>query len=57
MFDYEISKRDIIHMDFVKYFSKYYDFFLIASMKKVNIIIILFKFKYMNVHKCMNINL
>jgi hypothetical protein len=27
VFDYEISKRAIIHMDFIKHFSKYYDYF------------------------------
>jgi hypothetical protein len=26
MFDYERSKRAIIHMDFIKHFSKYYNF-------------------------------
>jgi len=44
-FNYEISKRAIIHMDFVKHFSKYYDFLKIANIKILNIIIILFKFK------------
>ncbi len=45
VFDYEISKRAIIHMDFVKHFSKYYDLKKIASIKTTNIIMILFKFK------------
>jgi hypothetical protein len=31
-------------MDFLKHFSKYYDFKKIASIKTTNIIIILFKF-------------
>jgi hypothetical protein len=44
--DYEISKKAIIHMEFIKHFSKYYDFKKIASIKITNIIIILFKFKY-----------
>jgi len=42
VFDYEISKRTIIHMDFLKHFSKYYDFKKIASIKTTNVIIILF---------------
>jgi hypothetical protein len=32
-------------MDFIKHFSKYYEFFLIASIKTTDVIIILFKFK------------
>ncbi len=35
----------MIHMDFIKDFSKYYDFLEIVSMKTTNIIIILFEFK------------
>jgi hypothetical protein len=42
MFDYEISKRAIIHMDFIKHFSKYYGFKKIASIKISIVIIILF---------------
>ncbi len=45
MFDYEISKKAIIHMDFVKRFFKCYDFKKIASIKTTNVIMILFKFK------------
>jgi hypothetical protein len=42
IFYYEISKRAIIHMDFIKHFSKYYDFKKNASIKSANIILILF---------------
>jgi hypothetical protein len=45
MFDYEIFKVNIMHMNFIKHFSKYYDFKKIASIKTANVIIILFKFK------------
>jgi hypothetical protein len=45
VFDYEIFKMTIIHMDFIKHFSKYYDFLKIASIKTANVIIIIFKFK------------
>jgi len=45
MFDYEISKRAIIHMDFIKHFSNHYEFLKIASIKTTNIIIIFLKFK------------
>jgi hypothetical protein len=45
MFDYEISKEAIIHIDFIKHFSKYCDFQKIASIKIANVIIIVFKFK------------
>ncbi len=45
VFDYEISKRAIIHMDFIKNNSKFYDFLKIASIKTTNVIIILFKVK------------
>jgi hypothetical protein len=45
VFVYEISKRAIIHMDFIKHFSKYCDLKKIASIKTTNVIIILFKFK------------
>jgi hypothetical protein len=34
MFDYEISKRAMIHMDFIEHFSKYYDFLEIVSIKR-----------------------
>jgi hypothetical protein len=43
--DYEMSKRAIIHMDFIKHFSKYYGFKKVASIKMANVIIIIFKFK------------
>jgi hypothetical protein len=43
--DYEMFKMTIIHMDFIKHFSKYYDLKKIASIKTTNVIIILFKFK------------
>jgi hypothetical protein len=33
VFNYEIFKRAIIHMDFIKHFSKYYDFLEIPSIK------------------------
>jgi hypothetical protein len=45
LFDYEISKRAIIHMDFVEHFFKYYNLKRIASIKTTNVIMILFKFK------------
>jgi hypothetical protein len=45
MFGYEISKVAIIHMDFIKNNSKYYDLKKIASIKTIHVIIILFKFK------------
>ncbi len=35
MFDYEISKKAIIHMDFIEHFSKYYDFKKLVSIKKL----------------------
>ncbi len=44
MFDYEISKRAIIHMDFIKHFSNYYDFKKLVFIRKTSVIIILFKF-------------
>jgi hypothetical protein len=45
VFDYEISKVVIIHLDFIKPFSQYYDFKKIASIKITYVIIILFEFK------------
>ncbi len=43
MFDYEIFKRAIIQMDFIKHFSKYCDLKKNTSIKTTNVIIILFK--------------
>jgi len=45
VFDYEISKRAIIHMDFIEHFSKYYDYLEIVPIKTTNVIIILFELK------------
>jgi hypothetical protein len=45
MFDYEIWKVAIIHMNFTKKISKYYDLKKIAPIKTTNVIIILFQFK------------
>jgi hypothetical protein len=45
MFDYEISKRAMIHMDLIEHFFKYCDFLEIVSIKIVNVIIILFELK------------
>ncbi len=45
MFDNEISIKAIIHMEFIKHFSKYYDLWKIISIKTTTVIMILFKFK------------
>jgi hypothetical protein len=58
-FVYEISKKTIIHMDFIKQFSKYYELKKLHPSKQLmsSSFYLSFKMEYMNVHKCMNINL